>query len=159
MTSRNKVLRRVTTICVAMYHSASQRRAGTRRMCPLGGVGREIGWHGGRSRRSAVGRLERRRLLSTELSVARILANLEAQMKGHQEREAHHSAQETFHREQRTLHAAEYETIARLYEGSRRRPGAPRRWRRAGSPRTSRRREPPAGRRRAPPRPEGHRAS
>ena len=55
--------------------------------------------------------------MSTELSVARILANLEAQMKGHQEREAHHSAQETFHREQRTLHAAEYETIARLYEG------------------------------------------
>jgi hypothetical protein len=55
--------------------------------------------------------------LSTELSVAQILANLEAQMRLHQEREAHHAAQEAFHREHRALHATEYETIARHYEG------------------------------------------
>lgn len=54
--------------------------------------------------------------MSTELSVARILANLEAQMKLHQEREAYHGERETFHREQRELHATEHATIARHYE-------------------------------------------
>jgi hypothetical protein len=54
--------------------------------------------------------------LSTELSVARILANLETQMKVHQEREAFHGERETFHREQRALHATEHATISRHYE-------------------------------------------
>lgn len=54
--------------------------------------------------------------LSSQLSVAQVLANLEAQMALHREREAHHAAQEAFHREQRAVHAAEYETVARHYE-------------------------------------------
>jgi hypothetical protein len=54
--------------------------------------------------------------LSAELSVTRILATLEAQMKLHQEREAHHAAQEAFHRDLRTTHAAEYATISQHYE-------------------------------------------
>jgi hypothetical protein len=54
--------------------------------------------------------------LSSQLSVAQVLANLEAQMAFHQEREAHHAQQEAFHREQRAVHAAEHETVARHYE-------------------------------------------
>jgi hypothetical protein len=54
--------------------------------------------------------------LSSELSVAQVLANLEAQMKFHRDQEAHHAAQEVFHREQRAVHAADYETVARHYE-------------------------------------------
>jgi hypothetical protein len=54
--------------------------------------------------------------VSSELSVAQILANLEAQMAMHQEREAYHAEQEVFHREQRAVHAAEYESVAKHYE-------------------------------------------
>lgn len=54
--------------------------------------------------------------MSTELSVAQVLANLEKQMAFHQDQEARHAKQEVFHREQRAVHAAEYETVARHYE-------------------------------------------
>ena len=54
--------------------------------------------------------------MSSELSVAQILANLEAQMALHQEREAYHAEQEVYHREQRAVHAAEHETVAKHYE-------------------------------------------
>ncbi|HEX4960737.1 MAG TPA: hypothetical protein VF173_07855 [Thermoanaerobaculia bacterium] len=54
--------------------------------------------------------------MSSQLSVAQVLANLEAQMAVHKEREAHHAQQEAFHREQRALHAAQYEDVAQHYE-------------------------------------------
>jgi hypothetical protein len=54
--------------------------------------------------------------LSSDLSVAQILANLEKQRTLHKEKEAHHAEQEIFHREQRAVHAAEYETVSKLYE-------------------------------------------
>jgi hypothetical protein len=54
--------------------------------------------------------------VSSQLSVAQVLASLEAQMQLHREQEAHHAAQEEIHREQRAVHAAEYETVARHYE-------------------------------------------
>jgi hypothetical protein len=54
--------------------------------------------------------------MSSQLSVAQVLANLEAQMAFHQEREAHHAQQEALHREQRAVHAAEHEEVARAYE-------------------------------------------
>jgi phosphoribosylcarboxyaminoimidazole (NCAIR) mutase len=54
--------------------------------------------------------------VSSELSVAQILANLEAQMALHKEREAYHAEQEVYHREQRAVHAAEHETVAKHYE-------------------------------------------
>ena len=54
--------------------------------------------------------------MSTQLSVAQVLANLEAQMAFHKKQEAHHAQQESFHREQQTAHAAEYEKVARHYE-------------------------------------------
>ncbi len=53
--------------------------------------------------------------MSSQLSVAKVLANLEAQMALHKEREAYHAQQEVFHREQRALHAAEYETVAKHF--------------------------------------------
>lgn len=54
--------------------------------------------------------------MSSQLSVAQVLANLEAQMALHKEREAYHAQQEVFHREQRTVHADGYETVAKHYE-------------------------------------------
>jgi hypothetical protein len=54
--------------------------------------------------------------LSAELSVTQILANLEAQMAFHRDKEEHHAREEVFHREQRALHAAEYETVAKHCE-------------------------------------------
>lgn len=54
--------------------------------------------------------------MSAEFSVAQILANLEAQMAFHREKEEHHAKEEVFHREQRALHAAEHETVAKHYE-------------------------------------------
>ncbi|MEO6192325.1 MAG: hypothetical protein ABIS20_04900 [Thermoanaerobaculia bacterium] len=54
--------------------------------------------------------------MSSELSVAQVLANLEAQMKVHRDHEEHHASREAHHREQRAVHAAELETIARHYE-------------------------------------------
>lgn len=54
--------------------------------------------------------------MSSQLSVAQVLASLEEQMRFHREREAEHTAQEAFHREKRDHHAAEYETVSRHYE-------------------------------------------
>ena len=54
--------------------------------------------------------------MSSQLSVAQVLANLEEQMRFHREREAQHAEQEALHRDQRAVHAAEYETVARHYE-------------------------------------------
>ena len=54
--------------------------------------------------------------MSSQLSVAQVLANLEAQMGFHRDKEAQHAEQEAFHRERRAAHAAELETIARHYE-------------------------------------------
>ncbi|MBW8878852.1 MAG: hypothetical protein JF614_28190 [Acidobacteria bacterium] len=62
--------------------------------------------------------------MSSELSVAEILANLEAQMAVHRERADHHAQQAAFHQEQRDLHAAEYESIARHYEAFKASAGA-----------------------------------
>jgi hypothetical protein len=54
--------------------------------------------------------------MSSQLSVAQVMASLEEQMRFHREREAEHAEQEAFHRDQRAVHAAEYETVARHYE-------------------------------------------
>jgi len=54
--------------------------------------------------------------VSSQLSVAQVLANLETQMKLLRDQEIHHAEQEAFHREQRAVHAGEYETVARHYE-------------------------------------------
>lgn len=52
----------------------------------------------------------------TELSVQQMLANLEAQIELHREREAHHAREEAAHREKREVHAAEVESLTRHYE-------------------------------------------
>jgi hypothetical protein len=57
--------------------------------------------------------------MTPTLSVADVLARLEAQVAFHQERERHHTEQESFHREQRALHAAESESLARHLEAFR----------------------------------------
>ena len=57
--------------------------------------------------------------MSSQLSVAKVLANLEAQRALHKEREAFHAQQEVFHREQRAFHAAGYETVAKHLEAFR----------------------------------------
>jgi hypothetical protein len=62
--------------------------------------------------------------MSAELSVSQVLANLEAQMAFHRERETHHAEQEAVHREKRDGHAAEYETVARHYEAFKASAGA-----------------------------------
>ena len=54
--------------------------------------------------------------MSTELSVAQVLANLEKQLAFHTEQERHHTERETFHREQRAVHAAEMEMVSKHYE-------------------------------------------
>ena len=54
--------------------------------------------------------------MSSQLSVAKVLANLEAQMALHKEREAYHAQQEVFHRDQRALHAAGLETVTTHFE-------------------------------------------
>ena len=54
--------------------------------------------------------------MSSQLSVAKVLANLEAQMTLHKEREAYHAQQEVFHRDQRALHAAGLETVTTHFE-------------------------------------------
>jgi hypothetical protein len=54
--------------------------------------------------------------LSSELSVAQILANLEKQMAFFKEKEADHAKQEAFHREQRAVNAAELEAVSKHYE-------------------------------------------
>lgn len=62
--------------------------------------------------------------MKANLSVAEILANLEAQMVFHKEQEAHHADQEVFHREQRAHHAARYEAVAKSYEAFKATAGA-----------------------------------
>jgi hypothetical protein len=52
----------------------------------------------------------------TELSIQQMLANLEAQIELHREREAHHAREEAAHREQREAHAAELAALSRHYE-------------------------------------------
>jgi hypothetical protein len=47
--------------------------------------------------------------MSSKLSVAQVLANLEARYAFHHEQEALHARQEAHHKEQRTMHAAEME--------------------------------------------------
>ena len=54
--------------------------------------------------------------MSTDLSVSKILASLEAQRAQHKEREEWHAGQEAFHREQRAHHAAEYERVTQHYD-------------------------------------------
>ncbi len=54
--------------------------------------------------------------MSSDLSVAQILANLEKQLASHREQEAHHAEREAFHREQRAVHAAEIENVSKHYE-------------------------------------------
>ena len=49
--------------------------------------------------------------MSSELSVARVLAKLEARATHHREQQAFHARQETHHREQRALHEAELEKV------------------------------------------------
>lgn len=57
--------------------------------------------------------------MSSELSVTQILANLEAQMAFHRDKEKHHAEQEALHGEQRAVHAAELETVTKHYEAFR----------------------------------------
>lgn len=54
--------------------------------------------------------------VSSQLSVAQILANLEARIAEHREKEAFHAQQEVLHREQRAVHAGELEAMIRHYE-------------------------------------------
>ena len=54
--------------------------------------------------------------MSTNLSVAQILAKLESQLSFHREKEAFHAQQEALHRDERTRHAAEIEQLSRHYE-------------------------------------------
>jgi len=62
--------------------------------------------------------------MSSELSVAQVLARLEEQMAYHREREAHHAEQESLHQEKRAHHAAEYETVSRHYDAFKATAGA-----------------------------------
>ena len=45
-----------------------------------------------------------------DMSVSRLLAELEGRVQHHESQEAHHAEREVYHREQRALHAAELET-------------------------------------------------
>lgn len=54
--------------------------------------------------------------MTARLSLEQMLANLEAQMKIHREKEAYHAREEETHREQRAAHAAELQALARNYE-------------------------------------------
>jgi hypothetical protein len=74
-----------------------------------------------RDRRSEA---ERRRPVSSELSVAQVLAKLEAQMAYHRERESHHADRESFHQEKRATHAADYEEVAHHYDAFKATAGA-----------------------------------
>jgi regulator of protease activity HflC (stomatin/prohibitin superfamily) len=54
--------------------------------------------------------------MSTSLSVAQVLANLEKKLAFHRDQEALHIQQEAFHREQRAVHSAEIEKVAQHLE-------------------------------------------
>jgi hypothetical protein len=55
--------------------------------------------------------------MNPNLSIAQVLADLEAQIASHEEREAFHTGQETFHRSQRELHEGELARLRQRYEG------------------------------------------
>jgi hypothetical protein len=57
--------------------------------------------------------------MSTKLSVAEVLAKLEARAAFHEQREAHHAQQEGLHREQRESHAADLAQARRNLESFR----------------------------------------
>lgn len=57
--------------------------------------------------------------MTQELSVAKVIANLEARLAFHREQEALHARQEEHHRDQRAIHAAEIEKVARSLEAFR----------------------------------------
>ena len=57
--------------------------------------------------------------LMQEISVAKVIANLEARLAFHREQEALHARQEEHHRDQRTVHASEIDKITRSLEAFR----------------------------------------
>lgn len=57
--------------------------------------------------------------MSTDLSVSKVIANLEARLAFHREQEALHARQEEHHRDQRAAHAAEIEKVAQSLEAFR----------------------------------------
>jgi hypothetical protein len=54
--------------------------------------------------------------MSSNLSIADVLARLEAQIAFHRERETYHTQQEALHREQRSVHTSELEALSRSLE-------------------------------------------
>jgi hypothetical protein len=54
--------------------------------------------------------------MDTNLSVAQILSDMEAQIAHHESQEAFHAQQEVFHREHRTLHAEGLSKLRERYE-------------------------------------------
>ncbi len=54
--------------------------------------------------------------MSRQLSVARILAELEARIEHHRQQEGHHTQQEAFHQQQKARHAAELAFALDRYE-------------------------------------------
>jgi hypothetical protein len=54
--------------------------------------------------------------MSTSLSVAQVLENLEKKLVFHRDQETLHTQQEAFHREQRAVHSAEIEKVAQHLE-------------------------------------------
>src|SRR5215213_7114696 len=66
---------------------------------------------GGAPRSPICCKLRGARAMSPGLSIADIVARLEAQLAVHQEKEAFHAGQEALHREQRSIHAAEVEKL------------------------------------------------
>ncbi len=57
--------------------------------------------------------------MSSDLSVSRLLAHLQAQIELHRERTAFHAQQKVFHEEQQAFHAAELEKVSRQFEAFR----------------------------------------
>lgn len=54
--------------------------------------------------------------MTTKMSVAEVLANLEGQIALHREREAFHAEQKVHHQEEQARHAAELERLTQHYE-------------------------------------------
>jgi len=54
--------------------------------------------------------------MGSNLSVAQMLAELEAKIRHHRQQQEHHAQREVFHREQKTSHAAELETSLERFE-------------------------------------------
>lgn len=57
--------------------------------------------------------------MSTKLSIAEILAKLEARVEFHRRQASHHSAQEAWHRDQSAHHSAELEKVLARFEAFR----------------------------------------